>query len=154
MIFVTARLSSRIPAMEKYALVSFAVAALLSGASCRRHPGTTGTTEDPAGVRGTGSPAAGRRVPVEVVSTNPAAQMVTVRPSSSGDQPTAATGAVETALPVEGEAARMLGMLRSGDRVILTCEAVAEAEESPPMAVDGGALGAPCPTVIRIEKVG
>jgi hypothetical protein len=139
--------------METHALWSLAVAAALSGPACRRPAGQAETTENPAGVRGTASPAAGRRVAVEVVSTNPAAQMVTVRPSSSGDQPAAATGAVETALPVQGEAARMLGMLRSGDRVILTCEPVAGAEESPPAAVDGGALGAPCPTVIRIERV-
>jgi hypothetical protein len=140
--------------MEKHALPLVAVAVLLSGPSCRRHPGTTETTENPAGVRGTASPAAGRRVSVEVVSTNPAAQMLTVRPSSTGDQLAAATGAVETALPVQGEAAGMIGMLRSGDRVILTCEAVAEPAGSPEATVDGGALGAPCPTVIRIEKVG
>lgn len=145
------------------------VAALLAVASCRRHPGTTETTEDPAGARaGGGSPAPGRRVMAEVVSTNPAAQMVTVRPSAAGDQiADAATGAVETALPVQGDAAGMLGMLRSGDRVVLTCEAVPESGEpggaaarapepegQDEVAVDAGALGAPCPAVIRIEKVG
>ena len=142
------------------------VIAVVLGSSCRSHPGTTETTEDPAGVKAGGSPVPGRRMPAEIVSTNPAAQMVTVRPSATGDQvANAATGAVETALPVQGEAAGMLGMLRSGDRVILICEAVAEspvpsgapARGTPPgqpeIAVDGGALGAPCPTVIRIEKV-
>ena len=151
-------------------IVSVTVAAaLLAVASCRRHPGTTETTEDPAGARaGGGSPAPGRRVMAEVVSTNPAAQMVTVRPSVAGDQAADATaGAVETALPVQGDAAGMLGMLRSGDRVVLTCEAVPDTgegggvpgrEQQPEgqgeVAVDAGALGAPCPTVIRIEKVG
>jgi hypothetical protein len=144
-----------------------AVAALLAVGACRQHPGTTETTEDPAGARaGGGSPAPGRRVMAEVVSTNPAAQMLTVRPSATGDQ-AAGTGAVETALPVQGEAAGMLGTLRSGDRVMLTCEAVPESgdtggapapgaqpEGQGEVAVDAGALGAPCPAVIRIEKVG
>ena len=144
-----------------------AVAALLTAASCRRTAGTTETTEDPAGSNPGGAPAPGRRVQAEVVSTNPAAQMLTVRPSAAGDQAAAAgTGAVETALPVQGEAARMLGMLRSGDQVVLICEAVAEAEPSaappvrsqepegqPEIGVEGGALGQPCPTVIRIEKL-
>jgi hypothetical protein len=71
------------------------------------------------------------------------------------------------ALPVQGEAAGMLGTLRSGDRVMLTCEAVPESGETggapargrPPegpgeIAVEAGPLGAPCPAVIRIEKVG
>ena len=143
-------------------------AALLAAPACRRHPGTTETTEDPAGTRaGGGSPAPGRRLQAEVVSTNPAAQMVTVRPSAAGDQAASvATGAVETALPVQGEAAGMLSTLRSGDRVVLTCEAVSESAEpgaearggqpegQGEIALDGGALGAPCPTVIRIEKVG
>jgi hypothetical protein len=146
-----------------------AVAALLAVPSCRQHPGTTETTEDPAGARAAGgSPAPGRRMMAEVVSTNPAAQMVTVRPSAAGDPAAGAgTGAVETALPVQGEAAGMLGMLRSGDRVVLTCEAVPESEDpggtpargaepqgQGEVAVDAGALGAPCPAVIRIEKVG
>ena len=146
-----------------------AAAVLLAGTSCRPHPGTTETTEDPAGARaGGGSPAAGRRLQAEVVSTNPSAQMVTVRPSASADAAAGtATGAVETALPVQGEAAGMLGTLRSGDRVVLTCEAVAESEDArasaapgpPPedqgeIAADAGVLGAPCPSVIRIEKVG
>jgi hypothetical protein len=148
--------------MGNFAVRSIAVAALLI--ACQRHPGTTETTEDPAGLRA--SPAAGRRFQAEVVSTNPSAQMITVRPSSSGDQP-AGTGAVETALPVQGQAAGMLGTLRSGDRVVLTCEAVSETPaaggaadrgrepESPPeTGLDAGALGAPCPSVIRIEKVG
>ena len=146
-----------------------AVTVLLGAASCRPHPGTTETTEDPAGVpAGGGSPAAGRRVQAEVVSTNPAAQMITVRPSVPGDQEAdAATGAVETALPVQGEAAGMLGTLRSGDRVVLTCEAVAEPnepdgapargqrpEDRGEIAGDAGTLGAPCPSVIRIDTAG
>lgn len=145
-----------------------AVAALVAATSCRSHPGTAETTEDPAGARaGGGSPLPGRSVQAEVVSTNPAAQMITVRPSVSGDQAAnVAAGAVETALPVQGEAAGMLGMLRSGDRVVLTCEAVPESAEpggaprrgvqpegQGEVGVDAGALGAPCPAVIRIEKV-
>jgi hypothetical protein len=148
-----------------------AVAALLAVAapSCRQHPGTTETTEDPARARApAGSAAPGRRLMAEVVSTNPAAQMLTVRPSAAGDPAAGAgTGAVETALPVQGEAAAMLGVLRSGDRVVLTCEGVPEPGDTgrapvpgaPPegegeVAVEAGALGAPCPAVIRIEKVG
>jgi hypothetical protein len=146
-----------------------AVAALLTAASCRRNPGTAETTEDPAGATAGGrSPLPGRRVHAEIVSTNPSAQMVTVRPSATSEQAAGtATGAVETALPVQGEAAKMLSMLRSGDRVVLTCEAVVETPSStaPPtrgqepegpaaIAVEGGALGEPCPTVIRIEKLG
>jgi hypothetical protein len=136
---------------------------LVSAGSCTRSPGTAATTEDPVGIRNPGSsPAPGRRVEAEVASTNPAAQMVTVRPATA-DQ--AGSGAVETALPVQGEAASGLGTLRSGDRVVLTCEAVPES--GPPgggptrvapeglagVAVDAGVLGVPCPSVIRIEKV-
>jgi hypothetical protein len=137
---------------------------LVSAGSCTRSPGTTGMTEDPVGARHPGpSPAPGRRVEAEVVATNPAAQMVTVRPTTA-DQ--AGSGAVETALPVQGEAAGLLGTLRSGDRVVLTCEAVPESappEGAPtPVApeglagvpVDAGVLRAPCPSVIRIEKEG
>lgn len=72
---------------------------LVSAGSCTRSPGTTGMTEDPVGARNAGpSPAPGRRVGAEVVATNPAAQMVTVRPTTA-DQ--AGSGAVETALPVQ-----------------------------------------------------
>src|SRR6185503_15965911 len=118
----TSRSASREAYVKSIASV-LAVAALLTAASCRRTAGTTETTEDPAGSSpGGGSPAPGRRVQAEVVSTNPAAQMLTVRPSAAGDQAAAAgTGAVETALPVQGEAARMLSMLRSGDQVVLIC---------------------------------
>jgi hypothetical protein len=139
---------------------------VLLAASCQPNPGTGETTEDPAGTRAPGaSPAPGRRLEAEVVSTNPAAQVITVRPVSAADQSGAASGAVETALPVQGAAASMLGMLRSGDRVALTCEAVVENAVpggAPPrgyepegqgtVAVDAGALGVPCPAVIQIEK--
>lgn len=137
--------------------------ALVSGGACMRSPGTTETTEDPVGARNPGaSPAPGHRIEAEVVSTNPAAQMVTVRPTTA-DQ--AGSGAVETALPVEGEAARLLGTLHSGDHVVLTCEAVPESAPGggPPRvmpealataAVHAGVLEIPCPAVVRIEKVG
>jgi hypothetical protein len=138
------------------------VIALVSGGACMRSPGTTETTEDPVGARNPGpSPASGHRVEAEVVSTNPSAQMVTVRPTTA-DQ--AGSGAVETALPVEGEAARLLGTLHPGDFVILTCEAVPESAGGGPthtrpeglagVAVHAGVLEIPCPAVIRIEKVG
>jgi hypothetical protein len=143
-----------------------AALAVLFAAACQSNSGTTDTTEDPAGARTSGpSPRPGRQLEAEVVSTNPAAQMVTVRPVSAGEQTGAATGAVETALPVQGAAASMLSMLRSGDRVTLTCEAVTEsavpgsapARGSEPegqdgVAVEAGALGVPCPAVIQIEK--
>jgi hypothetical protein len=150
--------------MRRLAVVA-AIFATVAVGSCTRNPGTTETTEDPTGTRNpSSSPAAGRRVEAEVVSTNPTAQMVTVRPTIADE---AGSGAVETALPVQGEAAGLLGSLRSGDRVVLTCEAVAEpapsagapARVSPEglaggTAVDAGVLGMPCPSVIRIEKVG
>ena len=144
-------------------LVAAATLALGSALACTRHPGTTETTEDVAGVREpSGATGPGNRVEAEVVSTNPAAQMVTVRPTVTD---AAGSGAVETALPVQGEAAARLGSLRSGDRVVLTCEAVPGSpgagaptrplpEGTGAAAVDAGVLGVPCPAVIHIDKVG
>ena len=141
--------------------VGTAVLVLGAALACTRNPGTAETTEGVAGVREPGASVAGSRVEAEVVSTNPAAQMLTVRPTTTD---AAGSGAVETALPVQGEAAARLLSLRSGDRVMLTCEAVpgSPADASPrdtpegmgTAAVDAGVLGVPCPAVIRIDKVG
>ena len=128
-----------------------ATLALGSALACTRHPGTAATTDDVAGVgEPTGAAAVGNRVEAEVVSTNPAAQTVTVRPTATDPS---GSGAVETALPVQGEAAARLSSLRSGDRVVLTCEAV-PGSTGAGVAVDAGVLGMPCPAVIRIDKVG